>query len=458
MKIITKKSVILAALAVVLLATALVISCNTPLDGNSDKDEPSKPGTGKVRLTINNKRYNATIVPTSLPSGTKYLLVLDGGGGGNTNGDGGSELQNFYATVAAGSTVTVYNVPIGVYDSAQVFVYVKTASDFDPATDSIATLAIGESTVNDNSGSGWTVGATGTPSLGTHAPALYLPGSSKAGTGAGTTGNLTFNITDASVGTSRISSVSFIIKERSGTAYTGPGSSSATSGNGTPVTFGTSGNVNNIPNGYYNVIYTLKDNTPGTPKNAYFFEILHVYKSMTSVLSRALDDTVFPVPPASPGNNNGTTVITTPVYNNITLSGDISTTSASGVTFATSAQGWTVTIKKGTVNANITVTISGIDTTLITVPGNPTGAIPATSLVLSEWSLSTSSGPDALISNADGLAYTYTNGVLTITINDTNASFSNTKLDVGDINNTVPIITYGGKDWTDFGISIGFEN
>jgi len=305
MKIITKKSVIFTALAVVLLATALVISC-TQLDGVSDKEEPSKPGTGKARLSINTRNASRTILPAGLPTGTKYLLILDGGGVGNTNGfDGNGDpafLPDFSATVSAGTNVPVSNIPIGTYQSAQVFVYVKTDSDFVAGTDNIATLAIGEAALQTNGLIHWVVTESGPNSLGTHAPTLYPPGSK------GSTGLFSYNITNSA---NRLATATFVVKGKTvGTVITSDLNSSnpysiASTSYGSKVSVGVTsadGASANIPSGYYNVIFTLTDTDSQSAK---FLEILQVYKGMESVYTGTFVNDIFPdpiTPPPSVGN------------------------------------------------------------------------------------------------------------------------------------------------------------
>jgi len=292
MKIITKKSVIFAALAIALLATALIISCNAPtLDGISDKEEPSKPGTGKVRLTINNRNASRTIVPTFTDNVPKYLVILTGKVNGSL--DGTSNTNTFYATVS-GSTVN--DVPVGTYTSAQVFAYVKDDADLDDTDGSTyATYAIGDSTANTGTGgNGFTITGVGSPpNLGTYTVSLYTPGTGN--------GSFAYNITNNT--SNRLATASFVVKGRGGTSDLNSGGSYAIStyGSEVPVLASLPSGASTIPSGYYNVIFTLKD-TDNQVVN--FFEILHVYKNMKSLYKSTFIASIFPdaLSPPAVGN------------------------------------------------------------------------------------------------------------------------------------------------------------
>jgi len=433
MKIITKKSVIFAALAVVLLATALIISCNAPLDGDSDKEEPSKPGTGKVRLTINNKNYNRTIFPTGLPTNVKYLVILGGSAAGNFGNT--AALDPFYATVNAGTTVNVNNVPIGGYSSVQVIVY---ASDTELDNNNVSAasvyeaVAIGESAQQTNGSTGYVVAPAGTPtSLGSHTTTLYTPGS-KSGTG-----KLSYTINKSGGGTSRLGSASFVIKGRGIADVAGTNT----------VSFGIGGEVDNIPAGYYNVVYTLNDTT--NTHTAYFYEILHVYKGMTSILTRSLDDTVLPTP-SNVGKGQFTEIKAPPV-GVILLTGVLSTTTPGVTVDDTSNYGYSVEIPKG-VNATLTLTLSGTDAT---VP------ISAASYTLPNLNDITGGAPSAIPNGTAGvndIVWTFANGVLTIVINNAVDSNNTFPLDLDKPNVIIPEIRYSSETWTVFGIVISFVN
>jgi len=331
MKIITKKSVIFAALAIVLLATALVISCNAPLDGISykdgisDKEEPSKPGTGKVLLSINPRNASRTVVPTALPGNTKYLLVL--------LGDTGTD--DFYKTVSTGTNVVVSDVPVGDYLSAQVIVYASSTT-LDNETGSTngsgyATYAIGESSVYNNGSAGFTV--NGSPvSLGTHTTALYEPGA-KTGNG-----NFIYKLNKSS----RVDSGTFKIVRRGGSAV----------GGDRPVTFDTEQPAIPLQSGAYNVIYTITD-TYSSPFKAYFYEIVYIYQGMDSVFTRTLDDDIFP---GLPGTGSGTITISVPGLPFNTLTATV--TGTAGATVTANNSGWLAEISKSATAAKIIFTVN----------------------------------------------------------------------------------------------------
>jgi hypothetical protein len=317
MKIITKKSVIFAALAVVLLATVLVISCNSPLDGISDKKEPSKPGTGKVKLTINNRNASRTILPALPASGNrKYLLIL--------TGDGGT-LEDFVSDVTSG---TASGVPVGNYAALQVIMY-DSATAFDPDTDDvedlISDLAIGESV---EASGPYNVDGVGTTDLGSHTIVLYTPGLS-TGNNAGT-GTFAYNITANTANgaaadrlqTTLVDGTSFVI-QGIGSAYSGTGSTPS------QISFNAETPISNIPSGYYYVIYTLTDKDP-IPNVVYFYDIIHVNKNMKSLLTRTFTNDFFPDSVTPPEYGSIEISITGPSAPT-DVTGSLSTTPGSGV-------------------------------------------------------------------------------------------------------------------------------
>jgi len=374
MKIITKKSVIFAALAVVLLATALVISCNSPLDGISDKEEPSKPGTGKVKLTINTRNASRTILPVSAtPTDTKYLVVL--------TGDGTPALPDQYINVTpTGATQTLNNIPIGTYTKVQVIVYVN-ATAFAPASDTFSTFAssyaIGESSAISAS---YNVNGTTPTNLGTHNTALYIPGAT-TGYGVGT-GSFSYNITNSA---NRLASAEFVVLGRGGVADLNSGSAFVISSFGSEVSVGTS-----IPTGYYNVIFTIEDDEANIVN---FFEILHVYKNLKSLYTSTFVNSIFPDPTNPPTDGDGNIIITQPGLPTVTIA--LSTDDTTNVTIVNSS---TVNIKKG-VARNLTITAT------------PTGTVSNPVWV---------NGANVAISMTNGISSSASGQVYTITFDTTN--------------------------------------
>jgi len=334
MKIITKKSVIFTALAVVLLATALVISCNAPLDGISDKEEPSKPGTGKVRLTINTRNASRTIMPASSElSGVKYLLVLEGDPGNLP-----AATTDFYATVpTTGQETSVSGIPSGRYLSAKVIAY-KGTTLTNITGSGYATVAIGEAPTQTgiNPGDGYEVNGTPEP-LGEFTTVLYPPG-----TNATVNGSFVNNITPPSRISTTATDNTFIIYKSGTTTNAGGGT----------LLFGPQTAID-LPSGSYDVIYTIKDKE--TPKNvAYFYEILHVYQNLISTYAPTLNDDIFP---AQANTGSGTITI-----NGITDFPNISFTAnlagATGATITQNNSGWVVKINPSATIATLTYTAS----------------------------------------------------------------------------------------------------
>ena len=369
MKIITKKSVIFTALAVVLLATALVISCNAPLDGNSDKDEPSIPGTGKVRLTINNKNYNRTIQPESLPADIKYILVLEA----NPNGLGtGIALPAFFAPVTTADT-SVGDIPIGTYLSAKVYAYTGTLLTSSTNMTAVNAVAIGEAT---STTATININATTPLGLGAFKPVIYKPGTAtNPGTG-------TFAYTIQKNGT-RVNTGTFVIKGRSIPDFIAV--PSAPFG----ITFDNNKHVvqadplvstsNQIPSGYYNVIFTITDNL--NSDTAFFYEILHVYKSMESVYSVTLNDTIFPDLPG----NSGTLTLTPSFVPGITVSVELSSSDAAKLRVTNNGQNFVVKILKTATDAELVIKVTAANKE--TTPVDVTNKI-----AFSTWNLLTNSG------------------------------------------------------------------
>jgi len=293
MKIKTRKGIIFAALLALILTAGLIISCISPIDKLALEDEDLLPGYGRVVLSVGNKNSNGrTILPdvdsgTGLPTDTKYLLVLKGG----TQQSG---LANFYKNVTPNAGPQSIAVPIGKYDSAQVFAYNSdTALDASTTDYTYADLddyAIGESTIYDPS-SGIDVTASGSVSLSSHTPVLYIPGDTIVTNAAGN-GSFTYNITN---GATRLnpSGATLTIKTLAGgsTSYTG-----------TSVTIGSKQTVGDLASGYYKVVFALKDMS-ATPKTVYLSEYLHIYKNMESSFVRTITDTMLPA-----GGNTGITI------------------------------------------------------------------------------------------------------------------------------------------------------
>jgi len=336
MKIITKKSVIFAALAVVLLATALIVSCEAPtLDRIFDKEEPSLPGTGKVRLTINNRNASRTIVP-GLPGDIKYLLVLKGNGVG---------LNDFFATVVGdGSPKTVSNIPIGTYQSAQVIAYTgsTTLNNSNTSGTSFLSVAIGESNAQNSGGSGYNIDGLTPTDLGSHTPTLYTPGTI-SGNGAGT-GTFSYNIINNA--SARLASAKFYVLGRGGTTDLNSGAAytiNPTTGYGSKVPVSTA-----VPTGYYNVIFELTDSeTP--PNTVYYYEILHVYKNLESIYTTTFIPSIFPAQIiSSPGS---VSISITGINGAPNVEGTLSTNDAANVIIAMGLASDVVrpvTIKAGT--------------------------------------------------------------------------------------------------------------
>jgi len=314
MKIFTKKSVIIAALAVVLLTTALVISCNSPFDegGISDKEEPSKPGTGKVRLTINPRKASRTILPSDLHDDTRYLLILTGSGGVSTH------YEDVTSAAGTGSAETISDIPVGTYASAKVVVYVR-ATAFDSSTDTynatfFNNFVIGESTVNDGPGSaGFAVNSGSTVSLGSYSPVLFLPGAYGSGTSAGAgTGTFSYKIKDSTT-SSLFSSGRFIVNKIGGGNLNGGSPYTITANDTeTPVLVSLPGGSPNIPTGYYDVIFTLTDKTN---QKVTFFETLHVYKNNKSLFELDITNTLLAAAVPSVGDTEIEIVV--PGYSNV---------------------------------------------------------------------------------------------------------------------------------------------
>lgn len=334
MKIITRKSVIFTALAVAILATALVISCNAPLDGITDKDEPSLPGTGKVLLTVNSRDASRTILPITRPANLRYVLKLTG-----------DNVPDHYAVVNVGSNQSVLNIPEGDYSKAQVFVYLNA---FDVLSSSVEALAIGASPEADGiiPGDGYSVTDGDTTPLGSYSTAFFSPGTASTKG----TGDFSYVITNA---TSRLASMSFYIQGI--TPTTNPASPT----HNLTVSSSIEGKVSSLTSGSYNVIFTLTDTE--TPANtAYFYEILHVYKGMESVLPLLINDNIFPDKILPPGNyGDGTlTVVVPAVPNSPAFTYTVTSTDSTTVVDDTNPNYWIVKIKKTEVAANITFKVT----------------------------------------------------------------------------------------------------
>jgi hypothetical protein len=400
----TKKSVILAALAVVFLAMALVIGCTSPVDGALGMgDEPSAPGTGKAKLSINSRNASRTIKPTALPSNLKYFVTFVGDG---------ASLADYSDSVTG--TGIISGIPEGTYTDIKVIVY--TSASHETSLTNVTPLAIGEgsysgsatlnidaSTPLDLTGTGDEINTT-----------LYTPGTA--------TGNGSFQYT-ITKNASRLATATFDIKNRSG---------GATADSGT-VTFGSAQTITDIPSGYYNVIYTLTDNTPTTPNVAYFYEILHVYKNMTSVFTRTFTNDIFP---AISGTGNGSIVINPPGTNTTTITASLTTTSAASVTISSTSYGWNVAIKKNATAANLTFEVTA----------------PATGVTFGNWNKLPALTP---IPAGDGITLPTPSGqTKIITIDATDPNFPLAK--DGSFNYTQLELSYIGESYSPPAINIQF--
>jgi len=410
MKIITKKSVIFTALAVVLLATVLVISCNTPqLDGVSDKEEPSKPGTGKVRLSIDTRNASRTILPVAGSlTDLKYLLVL--------TGTSSPPLPNFYATVTT-STTSVPDIPVGSYTAATVYVYTGTTLTSANWTN-YANVAIGKGDSNLSGPFG--INASTPTAIGTFAIVLYSPGTAPTTVGTGT---FAYNFTKSST---LLNTAKYSVEGR--------GSEGAFIPTATPVdvVFGSkqvvgNGTTTNIPSGYYNVVYTLTDTFNRT---AYFYEILHIYKGLESYYEKIFTNDIFP---DAPSVGIGNTISISGPDVPAPISGNLNSSHAQ-VQVTTNNYGWNVKILKASVNADFTFTVSA---------GTTIGSwklLPALTTI-------TASGGITLDNTTDPLE-------LVITINATGTVTPLVK--TGAINYTGLELSFGGKDYTPPAINIQF--
>jgi len=436
MKIITKKSVIFTALAVVLLTTALVISCNAPTtDGISDNEEPSIPGTGKVRLTIKNRDASRTIQPAGL-SGIRYLVILTGKTGGGPGGLGNS--NTFYKTVTSGTDVPVSNIPEGTYASAQVIAYMKDGTALGQSDGGgFLSYAIGESSVDNGiGGNGFVINDGGITPLGTFNVSLYTPGVN-TGNGAGGLGSFTYAITDAS---STIDQAKYVILGRSPTPNFLVTPTDVTFVDQTVLTPITSVTVDNIPSGYYNVVYTLTDTASHT---AYFYEILHVYKNMESLLTFTFTDAIFPVTPPTPGNGNGEITITPPGNPHITVTFGLDSNSSSSdvIISGQNGYGWNVQIRRTATNPDLKLEVS----------------VPSSGVTFGAWNLVNSSGVNPIVANGtNGITITLTSTQeRTIQINTANASLPLPTVS-NDYYYTTQEVTYNGKNFNSPAIYIKF--
>jgi hypothetical protein len=355
----TRKSVIFAVLAVMILSAALAISCTPPIgEALGLRDQPTAPGTGRAILSINSRNASRTILPTALPSNTKYLLRLVGVAG---------TLSDFYANVTTGTNTSVSNIPVGTYTSAQVIVYEKAAALDSSNFGSYATYAIGESTVISPTGGFTVVASPGAAvSLGTHTTALYTPGTK---TGDGT---FYYNITKSST---RLSTATFSINPRAGYSFSKGGTVVY---GGTTFTYDVAGTPSSaIPTGYYNVVYTLTDTSSNVVN---FYQILHVYKNMESRFAFTFTDDLFPAPPATGGATITISVPGLPDDATATLDSDDTTVATVSGTDAI-----IVTLLKGdTVNLDLTITYTGTigtfayrDGSGTTLPLTDAGLVPA---------------------------------------------------------------------------------
>jgi len=376
MKIITKKSVIFAALAVVLLVTALVISCN-PLDG-IEKEEPSKPGTGKVRLTIDSRNTERTIIPAALPSNTKYFVTFTGHAA-DVPVLGDPALSDYSTTVSGSGTIS--NIPVGTYSALSVIVYTD-ASDLSSLS-AVQAKAIGSGSYS----GGQTLTISGTTLVLTApiATTLYNPG-----TNTSVNGTFRYSITlDSS--TNRFANATFkIISRAAGTQV------------GSIVDFKTASNNTTSPtslsSGYYNVVFSLTD-TDSHVVN--FYEILQVYQNMESVLSRTISDAIFPAAVTPPTVGSATITINAPnLGQNVTFT---VTVSGTGVVLTTPDDTFEVTIPTGNSNASIAVEVT-----------SPSSGV-------NSFSWHNSDGTS--ITSTDGISCSESGQIYTISINSVDSNF-----------------------------------
>lgn len=285
MKINTRKSVIFTALAVMVLATALVIGCTSPVDGLLGVYEPTAPGTGRAKLSINNSRNASRTILPELPNTIQYWVTFY---------SGATAVHAESITLTSGNG-TMSNIPAGSYDKIEAIVCTD-ATNITTATDT--SFAKGSITGTFTITPGGSLNLTVTNPITT---ALYSPATS-GGTG---TFSYDFDLSNITAALLPLKKAEFQIVARAGTAsLTGPlaATKSFLTTNASTVT--------SIPAGYYNVIFTLQDKLNNY---AYFYQILHVYKNMISTYEYdGFSDYLFPVPPPPPSNGSGTLNITGP--------------------------------------------------------------------------------------------------------------------------------------------------
>jgi len=435
MKILTKKSVIFTALAVVFFVTALVINCTPLIDGISNVEEPSKPGTGKVRLAIGTANYRS-ILPIALPSGYKYLLILEGSASGSPVGD---PLDDFYADVPTGNgQKTISNIPEGTYESAKVIVYIGSLNVASSTiVDDIRAAAIGESeTITEVSSLPLEITEGDTLALGAFATKLYLPGQAPKETSTQINdvgvGDFTYKITNSA--TDRIDTAKFTIKKRSdNSVYDTYNNSNVTFLSSPSVT---EVKISNMPSTSYNVIYSLTDKLSSLTIN--FFEILHVYKGCESVYETAFTAGLFP--PVA-GTGDATLTVTPPgLPSNTSFTGNLAGTNGASVIGSTTGgytDGWNVTIDKtgSSSSATLTLTLSSpspIDVTFTDLMRIEPGDV----FSILGNGISGSSG-----------------ATIIITFDTTDLSFV---YDVNDEIETQIVVTYGGIDFSIYRLMIKF--
>jgi len=337
MKISIKKSLIFTAFAATVLAAVLAIGCTSPVDGSLGGgwgDEPTLPGTGKVKLSINSRNYSRTILPTALPANTKYYVTFD---------DTSTTISPYSTTINTSGTVIIPSIPAGNYDKISVIVYTSATNLNGTAVEN---AAIGEGSVT---GTFNVTGGLDDFSSSAITTALYAPGSK--------TGNGTFVYNLDMKNITNLTAASFDIVPR-------PTGTSLGTTNINIIDYDTAavtGSVNNIPAGYYNVLFTL---TNSTSDKAYFYQILHVYKNMTSPFTfNGFSDALFPTPGPSIG---GMITIQDP-----DLPDDIeyTLTNVTNATVTNSTNGgFLVQVTDGntaTIRLSITTTVSGTATLTI---------------------------------------------------------------------------------------------
>jgi len=272
MKINTRKSVIFTALAVMVLTTVLIMGCTSPVSGLLEGgDEPTAPGTGRVKLSINNRNDSRTILPASLPSNRKYWVTFE------------HATPSLSYSVSVNSGGTISNIPARAYSGLSVIVYTSATALTSAST--VEAAAIGHGTYEGTDPVTVTPGVTLNLSGDPIVTKLFAPGETLNNSPG--TGTFTYNID--------ISNISPSILDTAEMAVVGFTSGNQVAGSPFDIKDTNSGSIT-IPSGYYKVLFTLND-TAATTHHAYLYQILHVYRNMTSSYAYAgFDDDIFPAP------------------------------------------------------------------------------------------------------------------------------------------------------------------